>query len=301
MAGPRDGHGRGRRGRARVDPHDPGLSAQRCRPPRRGRPAASRCRAPCRERQRPARRGVGAHPPRPAFVLRREHDQARNDLTRAQRLAEEAGWLSFAPYPLAWLAEVALLDGRLAEAADLFGHAHALALEIADPCWETLACRGLGLVTAANGDEAEAARLLYEAPTACQRFTDTSAAAWVALLTLWSIDRYGKIELTRARLRVGRDTLPTSQVDLVDLLLQARSDEGAARRWRHVLDGVDLPAERIVGQAPLLGGAYGSVFGSQVLVIRLADASWGAIDVKRPAELLDALLRARTGQEPRTM
>ena len=106
-------------------------------------------------------------------LLRHEHEQAREDLTRAQQLVEEVGWLSFAPYPLAWLAEVALLDGRLAEAADLFGHAHALALEVADPCWETLACRGLGLVAAADGDDETAARLLYEAPIACHRFTDT--------------------------------------------------------------------------------------------------------------------------------
>ena len=106
-------------------------------------------------------------------VLREEYAGATTDLRRAQQLAEQAGWLSFAPYPLAWLAEVELREGRLEEAADLFGHAHALALEVADPCWETLACRGLGLVAAAKGDDDTAARLLYEAPIACHRFTDT--------------------------------------------------------------------------------------------------------------------------------
>ena len=107
------------------------------------------------------------------FVLRQEYEQAEIDLRTAQHLVEEAGWLSFAPYPLAWLAEIALLQGRLEEAGDLFGHAHALALEVADPCWETLACRGLGLVAATRGNDVEAARLLHEAPIACHRFTDT--------------------------------------------------------------------------------------------------------------------------------
>ncbi len=97
---------------------------------------------------------------------------------------------------------------------------------------------------------------------------------------------------------MGRATLPISQVDLVDLLLQARLDEGAARRWRHLLDGAELPAERVVGQAPMLGGAYGSTYDSWVLTIRLTEGGWRRIDAKRPAELLDALLCARTGQEP---
>ena len=110
-------------------------------------------------------------------VLRNEPDDATDCLRRAQQLAQEAGWLSFLPYPSAWLAELALRDGRVEEAADLFGHAHALALEVGDPCWESLACRGLGLVAAARQEEDAAARLLYDAPAACRRFTD--AYVWI--------------------------------------------------------------------------------------------------------------------------
>lgn len=65
-----------------------------------------------------------------------------------------------------------------------------------------------------------------------------------------------------------------------------------------MLAGADLPGERVVGQAPMLSGAYGSTYGSWVLTIRLTDGGWRRIDAKRPAELLDALLRARTGQGP---
>jgi DNA-binding SARP family transcriptional activator len=107
------------------------------------------------------------------YVLRQEHEEALACLRQARRLAEEAGWLSFVPYPSSWLAELALRAGRVEEAADLFGHAHALALEVGDPCWESIACRGLGLVAAAKGDDDTAARLLHDAPAACRRLSDT--------------------------------------------------------------------------------------------------------------------------------
>lgn len=111
------------------------------------------------------------------YVLRSEPDEASRCLLRARQLAEEAGWLSFLPYPASWLAELALHAGRIEEAGDLFAHAHALALEVGDPCWESLACRGLGLVAALRGEEDTAARLLHDAPAACRRFTD--AYVWI--------------------------------------------------------------------------------------------------------------------------
>jgi DNA-binding SARP family transcriptional activator len=105
-------------------------------------------------------------------VLRHEDDAAVECLTRADRLTETSGWLSFSPYPRTWLAEVALHRGRIAEADELLVSAHALALEVGDPCWESLAARGLGLVAAVRGDDDTAARLLHDAPAACHRWTD---------------------------------------------------------------------------------------------------------------------------------
>lgn len=107
------------------------------------------------------------------WVLRHDLDQARADLQRALHLAEQLGWLSFLAYPTAWLAEVSLQEGKVVDAAELFSHAHALAIEVADPCWETLAGRGLGLIAEFNGDGESAARWLHDAPIACRRFTDT--------------------------------------------------------------------------------------------------------------------------------
>nr|WP_246324550.1 BTAD domain-containing putative transcriptional regulator [Petropleomorpha daqingensis] len=105
-------------------------------------------------------------------VLRHEDDAAVECLERADRLTETSGWLSFCPYPRSWLAEVALRRGRVTEADELLVSAHTLALEVGDPCWESLAARGLGLVAAVRGDDDTAARLLHDAPAACHRWTD---------------------------------------------------------------------------------------------------------------------------------
>lgn len=120
----------------------------------------------------------------------------------------------------------------------------------------------------------------------------------IALLTLWSKDRYGAVTLTAETLRVGRTTVPVLDLDLTDLLLQAREVPALAERWAGLLAATPLPAERVVGQAPMLGGSYGSSYASAVLTVRLDDLGWRRIDAHRPTELLDALLIARTGGPP---
>lgn len=120
----------------------------------------------------------------------------------------------------------------------------------------------------------------------------------IALLTLWSMDRYGAVDLTPSELRVGRTTVPTRDLDLPDLLLQARETPELAGRWAPLIDRTPLPPERVVGQAKLLGGSYGSTYGSGMLTVRLAAGGWRGIDTKRHTELLDALLVARTGGPP---
>jgi DNA-binding SARP family transcriptional activator/predicted negative regulator of RcsB-dependent stress response len=106
-------------------------------------------------------------------VVRGELAEARAALEQAVAATDRAGWLTFSAYPLSWLAEVALQEGRHEEATDLLDRAHALALEVGDPCWETMANRGRGLLAAARGDDDEAALLLHEAPRACRRLSDT--------------------------------------------------------------------------------------------------------------------------------
>ena len=117
----------------------------------------------------------------------------------------------------------------------------------------------------------------------------------VALGALWSLDVYGAVTLTRDELRVGRTTVPTSELDLPDLLVQARDTPGLAERWAGSIAQTPLPPERVVGQASMLGGSYASSYGSPALTVGLASLGWRRIDTRRPDELLDALLIARTG------
>lgn len=106
-------------------------------------------------------------------LLKNEIEQCAQYLHRAQRFTQEAGWLAFASSPLSWLAQVEMHEGLIEEAAELFNHAHALALEVNDPCWESLALRGLGLVAAERGDHRAAARLLHDSRAACRRINDS--------------------------------------------------------------------------------------------------------------------------------
>ena len=120
----------------------------------------------------------------------------------------------------------------------------------------------------------------------------------IALLALWSTDRYGAITLTPTQLRVGRATVATRDLDLDDLLLQAREIPALAQRWAPLLASTPVPSDRVVGQAPMLGGSWGSSYASAVITVRIDGLGWRRIDAKHPTELLDALLIARTGGQP---
>jgi hypothetical protein len=75
------------------------------------------------------------------------------------------------------IAAVDLAEGDLGRAAEAFEHAYALACQVGDPCWESYALRGRGLLAAARGDDDQALDLLTEAPEASRRLRDTHT--WV--------------------------------------------------------------------------------------------------------------------------
>jgi len=110
-------------------------------------------------------------------LLRRELGQARQVLEDACVVAHDLGWTSFLAFPQSLLAEVDLLEGRVDEAEEGLDRAYATACHVGDPCWESYALRGRGLVAAARGDDETALELLREAPRASRRLPDTHA--WV--------------------------------------------------------------------------------------------------------------------------
>jgi hypothetical protein len=109
--------------------------------------------------------------------LRQDLEQARECLTKGLSTARAVRWTAFVPLPEALLAEVDLLEGDVDAASHAFEHAHALALQLGDPCWEGCAARGLGLVAAQRGDAAAALQWITEARHRCVRLTD--AYLWV--------------------------------------------------------------------------------------------------------------------------
>jgi DNA-binding SARP family transcriptional activator len=106
-------------------------------------------------------------------LLRGELEEARRALDRALDEAEARGMTAFAPWPESFRAELDLLRGDLDRAEERFEHAFALGCQVGDPCWESIAVRGLGLVAAARGDVSRALELLLDAPPVCRRLPDT--------------------------------------------------------------------------------------------------------------------------------
>lgn len=106
-------------------------------------------------------------------LLRDEFDAARRQLDRSIEIARGEQWNSFLPWPEGLLADVDLHLGRVDDARVAFEHAFAMGCQLGDPCWESLAARGLGLVAAAEGDIEGAVTHLADAPRRCRRLPDS--------------------------------------------------------------------------------------------------------------------------------
>ena len=102
-------------------------------------------------------------------LLTSRDQQAREVLERALELVEEEKWLAFAPFPEAMLALVDLREKRVDVAGEALEHAFTIACQVADPCWEAIACRGLGLVEAARGRAPQALAWLTDGRARCTR------------------------------------------------------------------------------------------------------------------------------------
>ncbi|HSL97529.1 MAG TPA: hypothetical protein VK831_03060, partial [Candidatus Deferrimicrobiaceae bacterium] len=112
-----------------------------------------------------------------AQLLQGEHGAAMESLTAATAAAEAANWTSFVPLPQALLADALLAERAIDAAEAAYERAHALALQLDDPCWEGIAGRGLGLVAAERGDLDAAFTRLTDARRRCVRVPD--AWLWV--------------------------------------------------------------------------------------------------------------------------
>jgi DNA-binding SARP family transcriptional activator len=105
--------------------------------------------------------------------MRAELDEAQLVFDRALDLCDARGLTAFRPWPESFRAELDLQAGDLDRAERGFEHAFAVGCQVGDPCWESAAARGLGLVAEARGDVPRALELLVEAPILCRRLPDT--------------------------------------------------------------------------------------------------------------------------------
>ncbi len=180
-------------------------------------------------------------------VLREELDEAAILLDRALELVDARGLNSFRSLPESFRAEIDLRHGHVDAAADAFEHAFALGCEIGDPCWESIATRGRGLVAVERGEVERGLELLVEAPRLCRRLPDTY---------LW-IEAYGLDALCGAAVEhgdasakrwVGELEAIAASRGLHDLLVRATvhrarlGEPGALEAARSLAAQVDNPA-----------------------------------------------------------
>jgi DNA-binding SARP family transcriptional activator len=107
-----------------------------------------------------------------AHLLRGERSQALGTIGESLDLVQRQRWLAFLPWPQAIRAELDLRSGDLGTAADQLEQSWALACQIGDPCWESMAARGMGLLHAIRGDHPVAATWLAEAAARAIRVPD---------------------------------------------------------------------------------------------------------------------------------
>jgi DNA-binding SARP family transcriptional activator len=183
-----------------------------------------------------------------AHLLRAEHSQAAATVRESLELVRQERWIAFLPWPQALSAELALYAGDLEAAADGFEQAWVLACQLDDPCWQGMAARGLGILSAGCGAHADATEWLDQAATRSSREPDRYQ--WVHAHVLdaaigAALDRDDDV---RARPLVAQLAALSARCDMRELMVRARlhqarlGDQQAGPAARLLGAGIDNPA-----------------------------------------------------------
>lgn len=155
-------------------------------------------------------------------LLRDELPAARRVLTRAVRQGRTC-WLAFSPLAESFLAEVQLRAGELEAAAARFERAFVMGCQLDDPCLESIARRGMGLVALARGQAARGYDLLVDAPRRSRRLPDSYR---------W-IEAYGLDALCTAAIDHDAPAAPRWVADLERLASRCGMSELMVRALLH--------------------------------------------------------------------
>ncbi len=154
---------------------------------------------------------------------------------------------SFIPWPESLLADADLRAGDVDAAAAGFEHAFALGCQIGDPCWESIAARGLGLVAAARGNGAAALEWLEDAVHRCRRLPDSWL--WVEAYALEALCRVAVDNSAPSSSRwIAELEVLAAKAGLRELLARATmhrarlGDAGADEAATFLAAGIDNPA-----------------------------------------------------------
>ncbi|WP_110182241.1 hypothetical protein [Nocardioides solisilvae] len=117
---------------------------------------------------------------------------------------------------------------------------------------------------------------------------------WVTLITLWSMEFYGRTRLTRTTLQVGRDRMPVADLDPAGVRGLDREQPSIGARLRSSMGDVHLPGSA-TPEFRYLGGSYGTPIGMDAVSLPLRNGGVVRFYVRDRAALLTAVDRVLAG------
>jgi len=183
-----------------------------------------------------------------AHLLRGEHSQATATVRETLELVRRERWIAFLPWPQSLMAELDLVAGDLEAATDGFEQAWVLGCQLNDPCWEGMAGRGLGLLSAGRGDYAGASEWLAQAASRSSREPDRYQWIHAYVLDAASTAALARDDEERARPLVTQLAAVAARCDMRELMARAKvhqarlGDSSAAASARLLGAGIDNPA-----------------------------------------------------------
>jgi DNA-binding SARP family transcriptional activator len=183
-----------------------------------------------------------------AHLLRGEHSQATATVRQSLDLVRQERWIAFLPWPQALNAELDWYAGDVEAATDGFEQAWVLSCQLNDPCWEGMAARGLGLLSAGRGDDAGATEWLEQAAARSCREPDRYQWVHGHVLDAAITAALNREDEVRARPLVSRLAALAARCEMRELVVRAKlhqarlGDTLAAKSARLLAVGIDNPA-----------------------------------------------------------